>query len=327
LDLKNQVGEQNLVDSFCGKAFVKKFELEFDCASQAATRIDVFLFEKFPEYSRSFFKKIISCGGVFINDKIITKSSYILKPGDKITGDFTEKRELKVTPKKVDFVILDENDDFLIVDKPAGLTVHPVNHDSFKEDTLVEGLLEHLNNVDNFEHPERPGIVHRIDKNTSGVLIVAKNPKAQIELSKIFKDRTISKAYIAVVSGHPDKEGTVDYPVGRHPIERHKMSHKAVNGKESFTQYKVLEYFKNEALVEVSILTGRTHQIRVHFAAIGHSVFGDKTYGRQSKLIDRHALHAWKIKFNFRGQVFSYECPLPEDMKDLIEKLKAEPEA
>ena len=169
-----------------------------------------------------------------------------------------------------------------------------------------------------FGDDERPGIVHRLDKDTSGLLVVARNIKSQIVLSNLFKDRRVKKTYLAVVEGHPPSEGKIDFEIGRHPTERHKMSHVSYDGKPALTYYRVLKYYKDCSLIEVKIVTGRTHQIRVHLAAIGHRILGDDLYGISSKLIFRQALHSWKIEFKLNGKNYNFCCSVSEDFKRLL---------
>jgi|SaaInlStandDraft_3_1057020.scaffolds.fasta_scaffold11032_2 23S rRNA pseudouridine1911/1915/1917 synthase len=286
-------------DIFCGK------------------RWDIFLVDRFPDYSRSYFQKLIKEGFISVNDKVLSKSSYIIRLNDKITVSFPVEKQPDLSPQKVDFEIVDETADFIVVNKPAGLAVHP-SKEGKEGVTLVNGLLYHFKELEKFNNTERPGIVHRIDKNTSGLLLVAKNMQAQNTFSKMFAERKIKKTYLAIAKGHPEKEGTIELPIGRHPVERHKMSHVSYDGRKATTHYKVLNYYKNSSLVSVNIVTGRTHQIRVHLAAIGHGLIGDSVYGIQSKLIKRQALHAWKLAFEFKGKEYDYCISVPEDFVNLL---------
>lgn len=292
---------------------------------QVDTRLDKFLFAHFPEYSRSYFQQLIDLQKIFINRKVATKASYGVRLNDEIDVNFIHTQEFDLTPRKVDFEIIDEQDDFLIINKPAGLVVHNSTNNK-EEDSLVHGLLFEFQNFDQFEETERPGIVHRLDRDTSGLLIVAKNQPAQIAFSKMFKQREVHKTYLAVVHGHTETKGSIDYSIGRHPTKGHKMSHMGMNSKPAQTLFNALAYYKNSSLVAVNIITGRTHQIRVHFSAIGHGLLGDDLYGRASKLINRQALHAWKLSFTFKGQQFSYLCKPPEDFTNLILNLHSETE-
>lgn len=284
-------------------------------------RIDKYLFSKFPEYSRSYFQGLIEKNLISVNSNYKIKNKYKIKKNDQIEVNFPKVIEYNLSPKKVDFETVAIEEDFIIVNKPAGLLVHPAETNK-KEISLVHGLLYKFKEFENFNDEQRPGIVHRIDRGTSGLLIVARNTKSQIKFSNMFKNREIKKTYLAVVNGHPPKEGKIIYPIGRHPSKRHLMSHLSYNGKPSLTFYKVLQYYKNESLVEVRIITGRTHQIRVHFAAMGHGLIGDNSYGSKSKLINRPALHAHKISFEYKNQKFEYKKEVPQDFEELLNKLK-----
>lgn len=294
-------------------------------AEHVGTRLDKFLFSHFPDYSRSYFQQLIDLQKIFVNHKVATKASYPLRLNDVIDINFVHTQEFDLTPRKIDFEIVDEQEDFLIINKPAGLVVHNSNNNK-EEDSLVRGLLYEFQDFEQFEETERPGIVHRIDRDTSGLLIIAKNQPAQIAFSKMFKQREIHKTYLAVVHGHPEEKGSIDFPIGRHAIKRHKMSHMGINSKPAQTFYNTLAYYKMSSLVAVNIITGRTHQIRVHFSAIGHGLLGDELYGRNSKLINRQALHAWKLSFTYRGAPYSYHCTPPQDFINLIHNLYNETE-
>ena len=284
-------------------------------------RIDKYLFSQFPDYSRSYFQGLILKELISVNSNYKVKSNYKIKKNDEIEVNFPKVVEYDLTPQKVDFETVAIEDDFIIIDKPAGLLVHPADSNK-TEISLVHGLLYKFKEFEKFNDEQRPGIVHRIDRGTSGLLIVARNTRSQIRFSNMFKDREIKKTYLAIVKGHPPKEGKIIYPIGRHPSKRHLMSHLSYDGKPSLTFYKVLQYYKNESLVEVRIITGRTHQIRVHFAAMGHGLIGDDSYGSQSKLISRPALHAYKISFEYKNQTFEYKKEAPQDFKELINQLK-----
>ncbi|MBU1008002.1 RluA family pseudouridine synthase [Candidatus Dependentiae bacterium] len=291
-----------------------------DCASEE--RLDAFLFREFPDFSRSYFQKLVSQGLVEVNGRRVSKS-FLVSKGDQIIISFPKPAAFAVEPQYVDFDIVDTQKDFLIINKPAGLTVHHTKEKGY-DPTLVHGLLHRFKEFSEFDDNERPGIVHRLDKGTSGLLVVARNIKAQIELARQFRDRLIQKSYLAVVTGHPDQEGKIELPVGRHPVERNKMSHVSYAGKPALTHYKVVQYYKDCSLVSVRIVTGRTHQIRVHFAALGHGLLGDIMYGNESKFIKRPALHSWKLAFDFKGKRYDYWCPVPDDFKRLLHLLRGE---
>ncbi|MBM3887178.1 RluA family pseudouridine synthase [Candidatus Dependentiae bacterium] len=294
-------------------------------SEQVGLRLDKFLFALFPDYSRSYFQNLIDMQKIFVNHKLAKKASYTINLHDQIDINFVHTQEFDLTPRKVDFTIVDEQPDFLIINKPAGLVVHNSTNNK-EEDSLVHGLLYEFQDFNQFDETERPGIVHRLDRDTSGLLIIAKNQPAQIAFSKMFKQREVHKTYLAVVHSHPDLKGSIDYPIGRHAIKRHKMSHLGINSKPALTFYNTLAYYKQSSLVAVNIVTGRTHQIRVHFSAIGHGLLGDELYGRTHKLINRQALHAWKLSFTYKEKEFSYLCQPPEDFTNLIHNLHNEKE-
>ncbi len=287
-------------------------------------RLDKFLFEQNPEYSRSYFQNLIDEGLISVNDKIITKNSYKLKNEDKIEISIPEEKQINLKAQKVDFEIVNIQPDFLIINKPAGLLTHFAQNDPDKP-SLVNGLLYKFKELkdESFKDTQRPGIVHRLDKNTSGLLIIARNIKAQIALSKMFKDRAIKKTYLALVKGHPPKKGKIDFSIGRHPYKKHMMSHMGFFSKKAITYYQVIKNYKDSSLVEARIITGRTHQIRVHFSAIGHGIIGDEIYGYNSKFIDRQALHSWKISFELNGQKFNYLKPVPKDFSKLLKAVNS----
>jgi len=286
-----------------------------------SVRLDKYLFDLFPNYSRSYFQKLIRTNNVHVNAKIVTKGSYLVNKNDNIDILFAQHNTFTCAPEKIDFAIIAEHKDFLVINKPAGLVVHNT-HINSEEPSLVKGLLYYFQELCAFDDKERPGIVHRLDKDTSGLILVARNQIAQIKLSNLFKDRKIHKTYCAVVKGHPDKTGCVTYDIGRHPVHRHKMSHLGICSRSALTNYNVLAYYKETTLVAASPVTGRTHQIRVHLASIGHGILGDATYGVQSKLIKRQALHAWKLEFEYEGQTFAYSLPVPRDFSKLLKTLE-----
>lgn len=287
----------------------------------AGMRLDKVLFLKFPEYSRSYFQDLIERGCILVNLKQIKKSSLQVQFNDQVAVNFPPAKEYDMTPQPVDFGVIDENEDFIIINKPAGLVVHPSDNNK-EEVSLIHGLLHHFKDFKNFTDDQRPGVVHRIDRETSGLLIVAKNEFSQRDLISMFERRLMNKTYLAVVARHPHQTGKIEFAIGRHPTQRHKMSHKGIASRDALTFYDVLTYYKDCSLISAKIVTGRTHQIRVHMAAIGHGLIGDSVYGYKSKLIDRQALHSWKLSFEYKGKKFDYTLPVPQDMKTLLEKLK-----
>ena len=292
-------------------------------------RLDTFITQQLPDYSRSFIQKLIRGEHITVNEKSV-KSSAIIKPTDIIlvlippaeppyTIDPTP--EVKEALKKLPIKIVHANPDFYIIEKPAGLMVHRPSTAS-ADLTLVDWLVHQVPEIINIGHPERPGIVHRLDKNTTGLLIVPRTSRAHMRFGDLFKNRNIKKTYLAVVKGHPEKEGAIELAIGRDPITRNKMTINGIEAREAITRYKVLTYFENAALVEIYPATGRTHQIRVHFKAIGHPLLGDQLYGTKSLHIKRHALHATQLTFDFNGQSYTFTSNPPQDFELLLSKLK-----
>lgn len=289
-----------------------------------AKRLDIFLATEFPLYSRTFFKKLIEESAVMVNKKSITKSGYILKTDDivEITFPPAPTLETSALPEKdLTIELLFEHPQFLIVYKPPYLMVHAPKHKSDKY-TLVDWLIHKFKELKNIGYLDRPGIVHRLDKDTSGLIIIPRTNYAHTIFSNMFKDREIEKTYLAIVQGHPSSSGAIDYNITRHTSQRHKMTHCKNYGRQALTNYIVLEYFSNTSLVEVYPVTGRTHQIRVHFSCIGHPLVGDKVYGHSSKLIGRQALHAYRLSFIFENHRYTFWHSLPADMVSLIENLR-----
>ena len=268
-------------------------------------RIDVFLNQKIPDKSRSYFQKLINNKNVFVNEISVNKN-YKLAYGDIVNIielDIVRKSNYLV-PEQIDLKILYEDEYLLIISKDPHITVHPAP--GVYKNTIINALLYYFsNNIKNFTDKERPGIVHRLDKETSGLLIIAKNSQIQAKLSEMFKNRQIKKTYVALVIGNFDeKEGKIILPLGRSRIDRKKISVSADNGKEAETSFKVLKNFRTCSLLEIYPRTGRTHQIRVHFSYIKHALIGDTKYGNiETKKIaeaiglKRHFLHATDLEF------------------------------
>ncbi|MBN1549327.1 RluA family pseudouridine synthase [Candidatus Babeliales bacterium] len=292
-------------------------------------RIDIVVSKRFPSHSRSFFKSCFTRGLIKLNDKIITKISTLVKMNDVITVTFPQEKSIitpQELPKNLDIPILHIDGHFLIICKPAGLITHASTtkpHDA----TLVDWLLTKFEDIREIGDTARPGIVHRLDKNTSGIMVITRTNYAHMIFGELFKERKIRKTYLALVQGHPDESGTISWWIDRHRVYKHKMTHvvpekarKTARFAQTF--YKVIQYFENAALIECVPATGRTHQIRVHLAALGHPLLGDTTYGTGSKLIKRHALHAHTLAFTFNEKEYSFECPVPKDFETAIKRLK-----
>lgn len=287
-------------------------------------RLDLYLVGRLPDsVSRTSLQKLIRQEKILVNG-VPRKCHYKIEVGDRIEVEIPKQKSVAIEPENIPINIIFEDERLIIVDKPAGMVVHPApgNYSG----TLVNALLYHTGRLSAFSEG-RPGIVHRLDKNTSGLLIVAKDEVAHSFLSRQFSKGTIDKRYIAVVEGVVQLDnGVISYPIGRHPRDRKRMSVRFSEAKESVTHYKVLERFKGRTLLEIRPKTGRTHQIRVHMAYVGHPVVGDEMYGTKKKntTITRQALHAAEIGFIHptTKKPMHFNLPLPEDMKELIDKLE-----
>lgn len=291
-------------------------------------RLDQFLKEKTPPWiSRTIIQKAIREGKVLVNGQP-KKPSYRLKEGDLVEVELPEKPpEISVQPEEVELKILYEDRDIVVVDKSGDMLVHPLP--SKTSGTLVNALLYHCSDLQGVGGKLRPGIVHRLDKETSGVMVVAKNDLAHQSLSKQFKDRLVKKTYILLVRGSVKGDaGVIDLPIVRHPILRVKMT-VSEQGKEAITEYKVLKRFKDVATLLLAFpKTGRTHQIRVHMKSLGCPIMGDKIYGRYKEDeaffgVKRQMLHALKLGFFHprTGEWLEFVSPLPEDFKETIRKV------
>lgn len=289
----------------------------------AGKRIDVYLSEMIENMSRSQIQKIIGEGNVTVNEKIV-KSNYKLKEEDEIVLNLPEPVLLKVEPENIPIEILYEDDDLVVVNKPQGMVVHPApgNYSG----TLVNALLYHCRNLSSINGVIRPGIVHRIDKDTSGVLVVAKNDISHRSLAQQIKEHTVNRIYLAIAEGVIKEDiGTINKPIARHPIERKKMAI-VEGGREAITHYRVLERFKENTYVECKLETGRTHQIRVHLSSIGHPLVGDPVYGykKQKFKLQGQALHATTLGFIHptKNEYMEFTSNPPEYFTELLEKLK-----
>lgn len=287
-------------------------------------RLDVFLSHEINDFSRSYIQKLIKDELVMVNEQAV-KAKYIVNEGDHIKVFLPEPKKLDIEPENIPIEIIYEDDDIAIVNKPQGMVVHPApgNYTG----TLVNALLYHLNSLSNINGIIRPGIVHRIDKDTSGILMIAKNNLAHEELSKQLKEHSINRIYNAIVDGNIMVEkGTINAPIGRHPIDRKKMTVTDSNSKEATTHYKVLEKFGKHTLIEVKLETGRTHQIRVHMNYINHPVTGDPVYGRKNQKFNTNGqlLHAKTIGFLHprTKEYLEFDSVLPKHFMDILQILK-----
>ena len=290
---------------------------------QPASRLDRYLAAQLPDHSRSEVQRWIKEGLARVNERP-AKASLSLEPGDMVTLTIPEPPPTELQPEAIPLTILYEDADVIAIDKPAGMVVHPAaGHAS---GTLVNALLYHFPDIEGVGEGGRPGIVHRLDKDTSGIILVAKNPRAHRYLQAQFKARTVEKTYLALVHGHVSpKEGLIDAPIGRHPRHRQRMAvTSADKGREAQTEYKVLAFYGPATLVAAHPLTGRTHQIRVHFASIGHPVVGDPLYGRKDAYgLGRHFLHAYRLRFRRPSDeaIVELESPLPPELEALLKRL------
>lgn len=305
---------------------MESFEVE---AEQERERLDKFLSIIYPEFSRAFFQKLIKSKQVSVNETP-QKASYCVKIDDIVTVEIPDAVETTIEPENIPLDILYEDDDVLIVNKPKGMVVHPsAGHYS---GTLVNAIMYHCKDTLSGINGEiRPGIVHRIDMDTTGSLIVCKNDEAHVNIAQQIKEHSVNRIYVGIVCGYVKEDsGTVEGAIGRHPIERKKMAINEKNGKPAITHYKVLERFKNYTYMQFKLETGRTHQIRVHMASIGHPLLGDTLYssGRSPfKHLQGQCLHAKTIGFIHpkTGEYMEYSAPLPEYFEKLLCLLKSNP--
>ncbi|MCE5194520.1 MAG: RluA family pseudouridine synthase [Nitrospiraceae bacterium] len=281
--------------------------------------------------SRSKIQRLIKDKAVSVNSRPVV-SNYRLQTGDIVSINIPEEKETTLVPEDLPIKIIHKDDYVVVCDKPPGMVVYPApGHNS---GTLMNAVLFHCKKLANIGCPLRPGVVHRLDKDTSGVMVIALNDRAYYSLAEQFKNRTIEKIYIALVYGNiKGEQGEINLSIGRSESDRKKMSTRARKWKEALTSWKVLERFGNAALVEATIKTGRTHQIRVHFASIGHPVLGDSTYGKKLEIdipdkgkivFSRQMLHAAILRFKhpFTSEILSFQSDIPEDMNSCIEKLR-----
>jgi 23S rRNA pseudouridine1911/1915/1917 synthase len=287
--------------------------------NDARLRLDQFLAKELPEYSRSRLQQLIRSGFIRLN-KQTTRPRQIVKGGDKIHLIEPPLEKIEMRPEPIPLDVLFEDDDLIVINKPADLTVHPSAGQ--REHTLVNALLSHCTTLSGIGGKERPGIVHRLDKETSGCLVVAKNDIAHRELSKQFAARTVEKIYLALVAGKLRKPtGVIEENIGRHPVQRKRMSVSSKRGRAAKTEYRVIRSSDQASLVECRLHSGRTHQIRVHLHHLGHPVLGDKIYApRFTKNFPRQMLHAWKLGFRHpcTGEWRSFEASLPADFNEAI---------
>ncbi|MGB3510729.1 MAG: RluA family pseudouridine synthase [Microcoleaceae cyanobacterium] len=295
---------------------------------QVSQRLDVWLSEKMPDISRSHIQKLISQGNVKLNDQLCISKKVILNQGDRIILTIPPPVPLEIEANDIPLDILYEDDALLIINKPAGLVVHPAPGHS--DGTLVNALLAHCDSLSGIGGVQRPGIVHRLDKDTTGAIMVAKTDQAYQHLQAQLQAKTARREYLGVVHGSPTTDsGIIDLPIGRHRIDRKKMAVTPVErgGKVAVTHWQVKERLGNFSLMLFRLETGRTHQIRVHSAKIGYPIVGDTVYGKGRSVgvnLTGQALHAWRLelKHPVSGELISAIAPLPEDFMTLVEVLR-----
>ena len=297
-------------------------------------RLDRYIASCISDCSRSIATHLIRNGKIRVQG-MVRKPGYRVKTGDEISGSIPPPEPVLFEPEPIPIEILYEDDEIIVINKQSGLVVHPApGHYS---GTLVNALLHHCPNINGIGGVLRPGIVHRLDKDTSGVLIVAKNDRAHNHLSRQFKYRRVKKKYLALVYGKMESDsGSVSLPIGRHPVDRKKMSTNSRKSRIAETTWQIIERFERASLIEVNLKTGRTHQIRVHCAAIKHPVMGDKVYGPRKTVknapyginffgsIPRQMLHAWRLLLTHpvTEEKVSFEAPIPSDMRTIISALR-----
>lgn len=292
-------------------------------------RLDVFVSASFG-ITRSASQNLIDEGNVTVNGKVESKN-YKLRLGDEVEVEEIEPKVLDVVAEDIPLDIIYEDNDIVVINKPSGMVVHPAPGN--ESGTLVNALLYHCGDtLSGINGVIRPGIVHRIDKDTSGLLVVAKNDDAHVFLSSLLKEHGIKRTYHAIIIGHmKEQAGTVNAPIARHPVDRKKMAVVA-GGREAITHYEVIEEYSGYSYIKLNLETGRTHQIRVHMSYKGHPIIGDTVYGggktqfekANSPLLDGQILHAKELSFPHprTKEIMHFECDLPSNFKSLIEKLR-----
>lgn len=295
--------------------------------SQSGMRLDKFLTEIYPDQTRSFLQKLVKSGEIKVNGKPVIKASFVVEGGDQVSASIPTPQAVEIEAENIPLDILYEDADVLIVNKPKGMVVHPsAGHYS---GTLVNAIMYHCaDSLSGINGEIRPGIVHRIDMDTTGALIICKNDAAHVDIAEQIKEHTVTRRYRGIVCGVvKEDEGTIEGAIGRHPTQRKKMAINEKNGKPAITHYKVLQRFAKYTYMEFRLETGRTHQIRVHMASIGHPLLGDELYGNPKNLamkgLQGQTLHAMVIGFVHptTHEYMEFEAPLPEYFQNLLQKL------
>jgi 23S rRNA pseudouridine1911/1915/1917 synthase len=292
---------------------------------QNETRIDRYIAKEIPDLSRTQVQRLLDEGLVTVNGQV-PKASYLPVSGDLIVVQIPPPEPVETGPEPIPLKVIYEDAQIIVVDKPAGMVVHPAY--GHRSGTLVNALLAHCTDLAGIGGELRPGIVHRLDKDTSGLIVAAKSDAALLHLQRQFKQRLVSKTYTALVEGRlPSAHGVIDAPIGRDRRQRKRMAIAMRGGREARTEYTVLELFPNHTMVEARPLTGRTHQIRIHLASIGHPLVGDPVYGyrRQQLPLQRQFLHASVLAFDLAsGEHVEFRSPMPEDLTEVLELLRRE---
>jgi 23S rRNA pseudouridine1911/1915/1917 synthase len=290
-------------------------------SESGAERLDRFLAGRCPDLSRSRLQRLIADGHVTV-DGLPAKPAARLRAGQHVSVTVAEPAPSELAPQPIPLTVVYEDRDVLVVDKPAGMTVHPAA--GHPDQTLANAVLAHVPEISGVGSALRPGIVHRLDKDTSGLIVVAKSAEAHTRLAAQFAARRVSKLYLALVHGQVSPaEAVIEAPIGRHPRDRKRMAVLSA-GRESTTRYKVLQQYRRYALLEVRPTTGRTHQVRVHLASVGHPLAGDATYGKPHTRLERHFLHAHRLGFRLPSgdRYVEFVSELPPELQDFLDSLK-----
>ncbi len=302
----------------------RKFLFTYD--EEAPNRLDLFLVSQLPQFSRSRLQTLIKNGYVLVEDEIPHKSGFSLERGMNIEVFLPQQEEPNLVPESIPLDIVFENKDIILVNKPAGMVVHPSTGHS--TGTLVHAALAHAPELEGVGGVKRPGIIHRLDRDTSGLIVLAKNDRAHQWVQNQFRDRQVEKTYLALVDGTPPTpDGKIVAAIGRDPANRKKMTvTQPGKGREAVSRYSTIENFEHHTYLEVNPLTGRTHQIRVHMNFIGCPITGDSVYGRKkpSLPIKRHFLHAFRIRFVIPGEAITrtFEADLPKELQQVLISLR-----
>jgi 23S rRNA pseudouridine1911/1915/1917 synthase len=305
---------------------VKDQVLLFNYSTSLPERLDKFLVTQMPDYSRSRLQGLITDGFVKVSGEQVVKSGWMVKTGDTVELILPPTQPTDLVPEDIPLQVVFENKDLIVVDKPAGMVVHPAAGHS--TGTLVHAALAHAPEMEGIGGELRPGVVHRLDKDTSGLILMAKNDRAHRWLQDQFRLRKVVKIYLALVDGHPPTPtGRIEAPIGRDPAHRKQMGVVPIDkGRESETEYKTLESFSQYAFLEVHPLTGRTHQIRIHLAFIHCPIVGDTLYGHRHPTlpVSRHFLHAARLTIQLPGEstVRTFSAPLPPELEQVLNSLR-----